>query len=303
MTCQATVRGHYRSNRDGQIYYCDPVEPFQLVVKIAEMYPFARNGYAVNLGAEDGKSCNDPVYPLYAMGYDGLAVEGIENPLLAVHLPREGVSKVTGIFITPDNILQMLHEADCPLDCEMLKIDIDGYDGAILRTIIEGGYRPKVITMEVNPEIPPPIAFCVDYDPNYRIKDDEGNIGGFYGVSVAYLTQFLQPYGYRLVDVDFVTPWTHDATLVLDEFWPAARHVYSCLVRSARGMYISQPPGWSHFAEYGIETLPWRYCIDYAALMEEVEIACRTANLRKHKGYLVPYSLSVDSSSPVRGHM
>jgi hypothetical protein len=296
MARQTTLRGYFKSVRDGRNYYCETVDPFRLVVAIREMYPSTRNGYAVNLGAEDGKSMNDPVYPLYAMGYDGLAVEGTECPLLAENLPSEGVHKITGVFITPDNILPMLHNAGCPLDCDMLKIDIDGYDGAILRTIIEGGYRPKVITMEVNPEIPPPIAFCVDYDPKYRITDDEGNMGGFYGVSVAYLTQFLRPYGYRLADVDFATPYTHDATLVRDEFWPAARHVYSAMIEgtSVRGMYFAQPPGWSHFTEDGFETLPWRYCTDYEALMAEVETACRAANLRKHKGHLAPYRLSLD---------
>lgn len=59
-------------------------------------------------------------------------------------------------------------------------------------------------------------------------------------------------------------------------------------------MYLAEPPGWSHFAEYGIDTLPWRYGINYKALLTEVETACRTANLRKHKGHLVPYRLSLD---------
>lgn len=295
MARQATLRGYYRSDRDGKNYYCETVDPFRLVVAIREMYPSPRKGYAVNLGALDGRSMNDPVYPLYAMGYDGLAVEGDDDPLLAENLPAEGVRKITGVYITPDNILSMLHDADCPLDCDMLKIDIDGYDGAILRKIIEGGYRPKVITMEVNPEFPPPIAFCVDYDPKYRIPDDNGNISGFYGVSVAYLNQLLRPYGYRLADLDFVTPWTHDATFVRDEFWLAACYVYSDIIDtlSVRGMYNAQPPGWSHFIEYGIETLPWRYATDYEALLAEVETACRTSNLRKHNGHLVPYRLSL----------
>lgn len=299
MICQAAPQGYYFNNRDGRNYFCDPIDPFRLVVKIGEKYPFARSGYAVNLGAEDGKSYNDPVYPLYAMGYNGLAVEGMENPLLAENLPAEGVRKITGVFITPDNILPMLHDADCPLDCDMLKIDIDGYDGAILRTLIEGGYRPKVITMEVNPEIPPPIAFCVDYDPKYRVTDDDGKVGGFYGVSVAYLTQFLRPYGYRLAHLDFVTQWTHDATFVHEAFLPVASQIYRDVAEgcSVRGMYMAEPPGWSHFAEYGIDTLPWRHRTDYKALRKEVDIACRTANRRKHKGYLAPYRLSLDEES------
>jgi hypothetical protein len=47
-----------------------------------------------------------------------------------------------------------------------LKIDIDGFDGPVLAATLESGYRPNLIQVEINPEIPPPLEFSVMYTPD-----------------------------------------------------------------------------------------------------------------------------------------
>ena len=70
--------------------------------------------YAVNFGAGDGISCHDPVYPLFAMGYGGLAVEGENNTKLEANLPSDKIVKLTGTYVIPENIVGILKNANCP---------------------------------------------------------------------------------------------------------------------------------------------------------------------------------------------
>jgi hypothetical protein len=279
---------------ENKSYFCRLFQPHVLTLAINEAFPAKATQYAVNIGAGDGKGSNDPVYPLFAGGYSGLAVEGAENPALRSNLPSDKIIKRTGTFVTPHNVGALLEEARCPQEADFFKIDIDGYDGVILDTVLSLGYRPKVLQMEVNPEIPPPIRFSVLYDPAYRWADAEGKSGGFYGVSAAYAAEAAKPYDYVPVHLDFVTDWTHDLTLVRSDFLEVASDLFGNGIRdnNLREMFLSHPPGWSHFIEYGIDSLKWRYRTDYHELLIDIWKACQTANVRKHGSQGVPFHLS-----------
>jgi hypothetical protein len=269
-------------------------EPYRIVEEINREFPPKSNRYAVNLGCGDGKSMNDPVFPLFANGYAGLAVEGEENDDLFNNLPAKNIHKLAGTFITPYNVLEILDIYNCPRDCDFFKIDLDGYDGVILRKVLEAGFRPKVIQAEVNPDFPPPISFCVHYDDKYHPHDAAGNIGGFYGMSLGYAAELCGRYGYRIAQIDFVTQWTHDVTLVHGEYLPVLEQVVGkdLLQMSVRDLFLSHPPGYSHFREYGIDSLAWRHESDYPRLLGKIWAACLNADQRKHEGYCVPFHLS-----------
>ena len=279
---------------DEKEYQVRIFEPFRIVEEINKAYPEKSNRYAVNLGCGDGKSMNDPVHPLFAKGYAGLAVEGEKNEDLFRNLPAKNIHKLSGMFVTPYNVCEMLDIYNCPRDCDFFKIDLDGYDGVVLRTALESGFRPKVLQAEVNPEIPPPVSFCVMYDEKYLPHDAQGNNGGFYGASLGYMDDLCKRYGYRIAQIDFVTQWTHDVTLVHEEFMEILeQHVgKDFLQMSASDLFLSHPPGYSHFKEYGIDSLSWRYETDYCRLIGKVWAACLSADQRKHEGYSVPFHLS-----------
>jgi hypothetical protein len=283
-----------RGLADGREYEIRIFEPYRIAEEIALAHPEKSNRYAVNLGCGDGKSMNDPAYPLFAKGYAGLAVEGEPNEELLQNLPAPDIHKQTGVFITPNNVCEILDMYNCPRECDFFKIDLDGYDGVILGKVLASGFRPKVIQAEVNPEIPPPVSFSVLFDERYRPHDKDGNIGGFYGASVGYVADLCGRFGYRLAQIDFVTQWTHDVTLVHEDFRDVLeRHVgKDFLTMSAAELFLSHPPGWSHFKEYGIDTMPWRYETDYDKLIRDVWAACLSANRRKHEGHCVPFHLS-----------
>jgi hypothetical protein len=286
--------GHVRDARENKRYYCRLYRPHVLADAINAAYPEQATRYAVNIGAGDGASCNDPVYPLFARGFAGLAVEGGDAPALASNLPADNIRKLTRTFVTPINVSELLRTAECPGDCDFLKIDIDGYDGPVLKAVLESGYRPKIIQMEVNPEFPPPVAFSVLYHPRYRPSDRAGRVGGFYGASAAYVLHVTRLYGYRLAYLDFVTEWTHDVTLVRGDLFEVAVGVFGEDIRtaSAREFWLAHPPGYSHFAEYGIDSLAWRYRTDYHELLPEIWDHCLAANATKHEDFVVPFHLS-----------
>ena len=169
-----------------------------------------KSPYAINIGCGDGKQYCDPVYGLYAKGFTGAAIDGQEHPDLATNLGKFDVTLRVGVLLTPANVGQVLREAGCPLNPEFLKIDIDSFDGDVLRAILLGGVRPLVIQAEVNSEFPPPFAFNVCFSkalvPDYRF--------GFFGFSLQYGADLLSNFGYHLVELDFDTSCTHDGLWV-----------------------------------------------------------------------------------------
>lgn len=279
-----------------RIYDLCIYQPHVFTLAINQAYPQFANRYAVNIGAGDGIGCNDPVYPLYQQGFGGLAIEADDNAELAQNLPSDAITKVLGTFVTPINAASLLSEHGCPQTPDFFKLDIDGYDGPVLLEILRAGYRPKVMQIEINPEIPPPIEFAVLYDPDYRPWDAERRVGGFYSASLAYIANLTRRFGYRPVQIDFITPFTHDVTLVHQDYAAVVSQVIGReLPSSLRELFLAHPPGYSHFAEYGIDSFAWRYREDYHALLGEIWKACLAANQAKH-GKLVPFHLSVSGS-------
>lgn len=285
----------FSSPLEDKIYTCRLYPTYQLVRHINKVFRHLATHYAVNIGAGDGRSCNDPVYPLFLHGYSGLAVEYDINMDLAKNIPSKNVRKIVGVPVTPMNAGYLLESSGCPLNFDYLKIDIDGYDGMILKAILEAGFLPKVIQMEVNPEFPPPFEFSVMYHPGYRPLDSDGNYGGFYGTSMSFCAKLAERYGYRFCSLDFVTAFTHDIVLVQEQFLNAARELtgQNHGGKSLREIFLDHPPGYSHFAEYGIDSFAWRYRTDFHALLIEIWSACTHASTRKHGHGGVPFLLSL----------
>eukprot|EP00931_Biecheleriopsis_adriatica_P099044 TRINITY_DN73299_c0_g1_i1.p1 TRINITY_DN73299_c0_g1~~TRINITY_DN73299_c0_g1_i1.p1 ORF type:complete len:176 (-),score=30.22 TRINITY_DN73299_c0_g1_i1:68-517(-) len=92
-------------------------------------------------------------------------------------------------------------------DFDALKIDVDSDDGELLRAVLRAGYRPKIISMEVNPDIPPP--FRVEFQAgSYAFNRVRMmNFKGTFGVSSDALYHLLSgEHGYSLVGFEFLAP-------------------------------------------------------------------------------------------------
>lgn len=157
------------------------------------------NLFAVNLGANDGKTI-DPLYALYAAGSHGLLVEldpGLFRAL-QVNVPWDRCSKLQS-KISPMNINQILLDADVPYEMDIFKIDIDSYDVCVTDSMLQAKtFRPKIIIMEINEKIPPPILFQLNYYTGPRWQGDH-----FYGASIQTIVSMLNQHAYIPVALDW----------------------------------------------------------------------------------------------------
>ncbi|MBX9625621.1 MAG: hypothetical protein K2X82_17580 [Gemmataceae bacterium] len=119
-------RGVLRSPVDQRDYDVVLFAPHSFALEINARQPRFATRYAVNLGAGDGVSCNDPVFPLFRDGFGGLAVEGGTDAALEANLPSPGIRKLLGTIITPANVAGLLGGGNCPQSPDFLKLDIDG---------------------------------------------------------------------------------------------------------------------------------------------------------------------------------
>merc|ERR1719453_352695 len=135
-------------------------------------------------------------------------------PLLNQNLPSPKISKVQAM-ITPANVVGLIQKANAPKGMDYFKNDIDGYDCAVHLAVLDAGYRPKVIQVEVNPDIPYPINFGVLYSESYK-----PNLGaaGFYGCSLSLTSAVIKPFGYVLAAVGM----GHDAVYIRDDLAAAS---------------------------------------------------------------------------------
>ena len=50
----------------------------------------------------------------------------------------------------PDNIVQLFREFRVKTHFDLLSVDMDSYDWFMLERILEAGYKPRVIVVEIN---------------------------------------------------------------------------------------------------------------------------------------------------------
>jgi hypothetical protein len=67
-----------------------------------------------------------------------------------------------------------------------------------MEEILNAGFRPAVISMEVNEKIPPPVYFRVNFDDSHFWKGDD-----FFGCSLAAAASVMKPRAYKLESLQF----------------------------------------------------------------------------------------------------
>ena len=238
--------------------------------------------YVVNFGCRDGRHM-DPCFDLYQAGYPGLAVDAGNHPMVHLNLPSPEVRKLLNTPLTPMNVVEILQREGCPRRLSLLKIDIDSYDGILLEAALEA-FEPNVIQIEVNPEIPPPVRFAIQYDERYR----PGGRCGFFGCSVAFLTTLCRPRGYELLQIDIRHPG-RDVILVKNDYlalWDVALPV------DERDLFLQEPAAAGNFREVGVDSTVWRNEPDPHALLSDVWDACVAASV-KSRGEVLPFILTL----------
>lgn len=108
----------------------------------------------------------------------------IEN--LSINLHKE--------MLTPSNICEVFKKYEVPVMPDYVSIDVDSIDLWLMKALLEGGYLPRVISVEYNSNFPLDMS----------ITTKEGISWGndmVYGASMLALNKVAEEYGYSLIAV------------------------------------------------------------------------------------------------------
>jgi hypothetical protein len=172
---------------------------FKAICEALEVTGQTQGGWCVDLAASDGV-IQSSTLPLFRSGWRGLAIEMDARKFSSLaHIyadyPEVNLLKAR---VVPDNVGHLFRSLQVPMNFDVFNLDIDSYDLDVLNALLTAGYRPCIISMEVNEKIPPPLCFSVLYSPNHVWKGDH-----FFGCSLSAATGALKEFNYGLKSLAF----------------------------------------------------------------------------------------------------
>ena len=176
-----------------------------------------RNKYFIEVGAADGIE-NNSAWLAMCRKYSGLMIDGNTNLLSTAKkiVHNLGVEYLDW-FVTKENIGELRNYAlyDNP---DYFSLDIDGNDYHLVKLIIEGGFIPKIITVEYNSAYGPNNCLTIPYQPDFVIDMSSLESYVYYGVSISGWKKYFESIGYKFITVDsngvnafFVDPSAFDS--------------------------------------------------------------------------------------------
>ena len=167
------------------------------------------NRFCVDVAASDGTTMSN-TYSLFDAGWAGIAAEcdPVRFAALAATYARFPGVDLMRCMVTPDNVTTLLEVSSTPAEFGFLNLDIDGYDYFVLERILHR-FRPRLICVEVNEKIPPPLKFTVRWDPRYVWAGDH-----FYGASISKMHELCVAHHYALTELHY-----NSAFLIPAELW------------------------------------------------------------------------------------
>ena len=114
-------------------------------------------------------------------------------------IPEINLKKV---FFWPDTIISLFERFNVKKEFDLLSVDTDSYDFFFLEAILEGGYRPRVIIVEIN------INFELDEAKSILPKEKDGSWNrwdktSYHGMSKLATQYLLNRFSYSLVWCNF----------------------------------------------------------------------------------------------------
>jgi hypothetical protein len=154
--------------------------------------------YCVDIAAQDGVMGSQTLR-LFQDGWSGLAVE-FDGKMFAalseMYSSFEHVSLVRA-KVVPENVVSILEAARCPRDFGFLSLDIDSYDHYLLDQIL-AAFRPRLICVEINETVPPPLKFTVTFAEDHQWAGDH-----FQGQSICKCHELCVKYEYAIVELHY----------------------------------------------------------------------------------------------------
>lgn len=152
----------------------------------------ATNRWCVEFGAWDGVYLSNTCHLIRDLGWSGVLIEGSPSKFEELKANYEGNDRVhpilgiVGFERGKDSLDDHLATTPCPLDLDLVSIDIDGADYFVWQSLKR--YRPRVVVIEFNPSIPNDVVFVQDKDMAIH-----------QGASLAAMVELGKRKGYELV--------------------------------------------------------------------------------------------------------
>lgn len=156
--------------------------------------------FLVDIGAADGVRQSSTVSFFNRLDWNGALFEYDSESfakLAFLYNDRSDI-KLCKSKVTPANIVGLLESMGVPKNFGFLNIDIDSYDLSVIREILNSGFTPFVISMEINESFPPEIMFEVLYEENHAWESNH-----FFGCSLSSANATLESLSYVLVKVEY----------------------------------------------------------------------------------------------------
>lgn len=126
-----------------------------------------------------------------------------------------GRTRINWGFASPSSIGKMMRaglaelgfarDEAAVLRPDAFKVDIDSFDLPMTRSVLSAGIQPKVIMVEINSDIPPPVQWTVGHNERFLFDFDGTAMRGFFGASMDAWFTSLQKEGYGLVAIELGT--------------------------------------------------------------------------------------------------
>lgn len=198
------------------------------------------HGTCVEIGVENGRECNTRNL-IERHGWKGLLIDcshKFTNSWL--HSSKGSFLNVQRHHITAENINDVLFDYGLKFeeDFDLLSIDVDGVDYWLWKAV---NFRPKIVVIEYNAQLPLNEAVAAKYDPNFVWQWD-----WYQGASLKALILLAQRKGYQLVycESNGVNAFFVRGDLIKDHF--KLPQAWEELYKPPRYGKEDNPWGWGH---------------------------------------------------------
>lgn len=153
----------------------------------------------VEFGVESGVECN--TVKLLIEGWSGLWIDSSRASIDAItrgfgEFLRRGTLTLVESKVSAENVDGLLRAANVTGEIDLLSIDIDFNDYWVWKSVVS--INPRVVVIEYNASLRPPLSWVVPYDPNGAWR---GN--NYFGASLEALVRLGRSKGYRIVGCCF----------------------------------------------------------------------------------------------------
>jgi hypothetical protein len=153
----------------------------------------------VEFGVETGVECN--TVKLLLEGWKGLWIDGSDANIAEMQnsfrpFVASGHLRLRANMVTAENINSLIEQGKLTGDIDLLSVDIDYNDYWVWKAITI--VRPRVVVIEYNGTLRPPMSLVVPYDP---VRRWDGT--NFFGASLEALVKLGREKGYRIVGCNY----------------------------------------------------------------------------------------------------